>query len=259
MAKTIIGIRCVNYDKNTQRIYKIIHDIFPKYDILFFSDSLNRESDDFPDDVNVFKITKDVLSKAELSYSDKKTSWKAGDYAYCLALMYEWDYMWLIEPDIFISQDNYELFRNIDKSKVDLIASVYAEQDKTWFWGDVIKKVTDFDKVFGAFFPLTRLSRRLAEEVYEERKKISEIIDRNKNLEFPNDESVVGCVTYSKEMSALVLKDEYDKQFKHFDWDVDYKYEDIALKSGIFHSVDKPKKKLYLRLKDFVKTSVLRR
>lgn len=253
MHETIIGIRCVNYDEKVRRIYKIIHKIFPTYKILFFSDSLNKNGVGFPKNANVVRITKDALSSLKLSYEDKRTGWKAGDYSYCLALTYDWDYMWLIEPDIFISEDNYELFRNIESRNVDLITSIYDEQGDDWYWSHVIRQVTSFKSVFCAFFPLTRLSRKLAEKVYLERKKISSKLSYDRNLSLPNDESVVGSVAHFNKMSTLVLKDEYSEQFKDFNWNVNYSYDDISSKSGIYHSVDKQQKKLLIRLQDFLK------
>ncbi|HDF5854737.1 TPA: hypothetical protein PEN63_002269 [Staphylococcus aureus] len=235
--KKIIGIRCTNYDDQVKYTYEIIKTIFPNYPIYFIVDSTKNQVNDFPNNLNVEYMTTDKLDELNLYHSDPKIGWIAGDYSYYLLMKYSWDYMWLIEPDVYISPDLYELVRKIDQNEVDLIGAWYGERDNKWAWSKRLRQSTKFNKVFWVFFPFTRLSRDLVVSSLKVRQEIKQTIIQ-KNLKLPNDESVIGTVTNWKNMSTLALKSKYPEEMKYFNLRVRYNFQDIKDKTGIFHPVD---------------------
>lgn len=235
--KKIIGIRCTEYNAQTKRVYDNIHGIFPDYPVYFIVDTILENKKTFPDGTNVEYMTTDELDRMSLYHNDSRIGWLAGDYSYYMALKYEWDYMWLIEPDVYISTDLYDTLREIDSNDVDLIGAYYGERNSKWAWSNRLKLSTKFNKVFWVFFPFTRLSRSLVESSLKVRKEISNTIIE-KGLKYPNDESVVGTVANWKKMSTMALKSTHPKEMKYFNLRVRYNYNDIKNKSGIFHPVD---------------------
>lgn len=240
--KKIIGIRCTEYNDQTKRIYKIIHSIFPDYPIYFMVDNTSGNNTSiFPSELNVEYMTTDELDKLSLYHNDPKIGWVAGDYSYYMALKYSWDYMWLIEPDVYISSDVYDIVREIDSSDAELIGAYYGERDSNWFWTNKLRLSTNFNRVFWVFFPFTRLSRSLVENALKVRQEISDTVLENK-IKLPNDESVIGTVANWKQVSTMALKNSYPREMEHFNLRVRYNYDDIKNQSGIFHPVDSEEK-----------------
>lgn len=235
--KKVIGIRCIDYDEQTKNTYETMKKIFPSYPIYFIVDRTKTQKKDFPSDLNVEYMTRDKLDELRLYHADPKIGWVAGDYSYYLLLKYDWDYMWLIEPDVYISPDLFELVKKLDQNNVDLIGAWYGERNQDWVWSKRLRQSTKFNRVFWIFFPFTRLSRDLVLNALKVRQEITQTVTE-KNIKLPNDESVIGTVANWKKMSTLVLKDEYPEELKYFNLRVRYNFQDIKDKSGIFHPVD---------------------
>lgn len=260
MDKTIIGIRCVKYDKQTEDMYNTMKKIFPEHKIFFIVDSINK-TNIFPKGYNTLDINIDVLKELSLYYEDSKIAWKAGDYSYYVSLKYDWDYMWLIEPDVYISSDLYNFIKKIDQKKEDLITTKYGERNSNWIWKNRLVTTTQFKRVWWSFFPLTRVSRTLVESSYEVRKEITKNLRQNSDLLVPNDESVIGTVTHWKKLSVLNLSKEYPHIFSRFDFNIRNNYNDIINQSGIFHPVDneqKFKKEVFKQLEQLLDNSPIK-
>ncbi|MDG6189517.1 hypothetical protein [Lactococcus formosensis] len=237
--KKIVGIRCTKYDKQTQFVYEQIKNIFPDYQIYFIVDATNKKNrEKFPNSLQVEYMTNEILNELGLYYDDPRIGWLAGDYSYYLLLKYKWDYMWLIEPDVYISPELYSLIRDIDmENEVDLIGAYYGERDSKWAWTNRLKQSTRFNKVFWVFFPFTRLSRGLVNHALKVRQEITETV-KEKDLKLPNDESVIGTVANWKNMTTLSLKNKYPKEMKYFNLRIRYSFTDVQNKIGVFHPVD---------------------
>lgn len=238
MSKTVIGIRCTEYNEKTQQVYDMMHRIFPHYSIHFIVDNTQGKNRNFPDDLNVIYMTNDLLKDLGLFYHDKRIGWKAGDYGYYLSLKFSWDYMWLVEPDVFISKDMDKIFHELDSESLDLITTKYGERNTSWPWTNRLRNTTNFYRIFWCFFPLTRVSRSLVEKSFIIRQEISKNIESNPKLMLPNDESVIGTVAHWSGAKILSLKDIYPKEFDNFSFQIRNSYQDVQTKSGVFHPVD---------------------
>lgn len=257
--KKIIGIRCIKYDEQTQIAYEQIKKIFPDFEIYFIVDATNQNTQEsFPEYLHVEYMTNEALNELNLYYEDPRIGWVAGDYSYYLLLKYNWDYMWLIEPDVYISPNLYNLIRNIDMdNKVDLIGAYYGERDSKWSWTNRLTQSTKFNRAFWVFFPFTRLSRNLVTQALKVRQEITQTV-KEKKLKLPNDESVIGSVANWKKMTTLSLKNKYPNEMKYFNLRVRYSLADVQNKTGIFHPVDSPQKfdeKIIKELNDALKNT----
>lgn len=234
---TILGIRCTKFDSSTERMYKLLGNVFPNHEVVFFINGSSDILGTFPNNSKKILINNDTMSAAKLFHGDKKIGWKAGDYSYCLGLQLPWDYMWLFEPDIFISDDMIPLMQDIDSQNIDLITSKFGQRSNEWPWTKYLQNTTNFYTVYGAFFPLTRLSRHVAEKVYDIRKEISQNITENPALPVPNDESVVGTVAHWLGATVLDVRAKYPKEFQNLNYDQRLTLSDVSSQSGIFHPV----------------------
>lgn len=233
---TLVAIRAKEYSEEVENAVIMAKSIWPDNQVVVISDAIEKE-EPFPKHLDVIYITKTVLDELQLFYLRDKIGWAAGDYAYLVALRRDWDFMWLIEPDVFVSEDMYGLLRNLADKPVDLIATNINKRNENWVWTQRLRATTQFHTITGAFFPLTRLSRRLAEEILPIRQEISGKLVLDETLKVPNDESVVGTVSSWKRLTTLDLKKEFPTEFLHFSFNVRSLREDLLTKSGVYHPV----------------------
>ncbi len=158
----------------------------------------------------------------------------AGDYAYYACLKYGWDYMWLLEPDLFIGQDAFEMLNSVQNMNIDLIGTNIGIRSTNWPWTNRLRATTSFHTVSGVFFPITRVSRRLALESLKIRQEIStKIKDSELRREVPNDESVIATTCNWKRYSSIDLREKYPKLFTNFGWRK--RFDKSLLQSGVVH------------------------
>lgn len=108
--------------------------------------------------------------------SFSKTMWYNGDYRYYYVRHFlpDYAYYWYIEYDVYCNGKSYKPFLLRYESRTeDLLIKDFSTPPKAlnWKWKDDSDWVYDPQKLAGSFFPLSRLSARAVDYLYERRKE----------------------------------------------------------------------------------------
>ncbi|MBZ5981201.1 hypothetical protein [Leuconostoc gasicomitatum] len=233
--KTVVGIRATHFSLDLEDVFQTIKNIFPGFTVYVVVDETNKKkSGAFPSYMNLLMIDDQLLDDLGLYYKSKKIGWIAGDYAYYIALKYDWDFMWMIEPDVFIGQDSFKILQEAQKSQVDLVGTNINIRSDNWPWTKRMRSTTQFHTISGVFFPLTRVSRRLAVAALKIRREVSMVLEKKQvELQIPNDESTIATTAMWKHYGYLDLKKEFPSHFRNFGWKK--RFDKNLLSSGIVH------------------------
>lgn len=225
--KTLIAIRCVEFSDAAARVADDMRFFFPYASVVFVSDQRSKPSE-FPEGRNVLPITIPKLDALGLFHARENVGWICGDYCYYVALELEWDYLWLVETDVAFSGDAANVMREAHATDADLIGTRIGPRPPHWPWHARMLAASDCEATQGLFFPLTRVSRRLAEESLAERQKISTVLLENLDLRVPNDEVVIASTALRLGLETLDLKALRPDAFKNWSWQTRFCIEEIG-------------------------------
>lgn len=215
--RTAFAIRCRSFDHDVEDLTSQIRRYFPRSRIYYiFDDREPSSSWNGPDGALALNI--ETLDSLGLFHQRENVAWVCGDYGYSLALQKPWDYLWLLEPDVQFANRSMELLTAADSTDTDLIGTKIAERPDSWGWKAKFRAVHDTERVYGVFFPLTRVSRALAEKVHEFRAGLTPLLLDNPALAVPNDESIVATTAVEGGFSTLDLYAEHPAEFKYWGW-----------------------------------------
>ena len=133
----------------------------------------------------------DWLNTAGL-FPHPQCGWRCGDYNYYrLRQSYpDFDYYWLIEPDVVINVDDINgFFEQFTADTADYLAGRFGKRQGHWDWHAEVSP--DYPDVYGGVFPITRLSGRAIDFLFSERRRLSALVGPAKPVRWPNDESFV--------------------------------------------------------------------
>ena len=128
-------------------------------------------------------------------YAHRACGWRCGDYCYYVARQArpDCDFYWLIEPDVRIhTADLGGFFKQFAASGADLLAAQYGARDGTWGWSRTIAPLGL--QPFGCLYPITRLSGRAIDRLYEVRRAHSADPAIAERDAWPNDEAFTASV-----------------------------------------------------------------
>jgi hypothetical protein len=149
------------------------------------------------------EFSKANIDKLGLQCSDDM-QWRCGDYAYYLALneVEDFDYVWMIEPDVVFNFENVsDFFDNFTEDNSDLLITHFKEAQKNWYWYLKYKDVFDKDiKIYQALFALTRVSFNAINILYNNRKNIKETLNDEifVTTTLKNNNLVVNDISHNK-------------------------------------------------------------
>lgn len=153
-------------------------------------------------------ISSDELKSLNILHLDG-WGWRCGDYFLIMArsVLRDYDYFWMIEPDLHVDFENLGDFFNLFPSSdgVDLWAAELRTDDPSWYWHRSMEKYYD-GKTARCFFPILRISARLIDEIATFRRDITAKLNIDDsagsvtlpNDEFPNDEVVTATIAHTK-------------------------------------------------------------
>ncbi|WP_394159319.1 hypothetical protein [Galactobacter valiniphilus] len=218
----------------------MVRDVLPLAEIVYVSDE-RSSAYAWPQSCDVIRMTNEALASAGLFHERENVGWVCGDYAYALLLERQWDFAWLIEPDVALVGTAAELVRQADAGDADLIGTRIGVRPAEWNWpwrDRWLHLRPTQDDVQGLFFPLTRLSRSLASAVLQTRQEMTEPLKMDESARVPNDEVVVATVAYYGGYQTLDLKQLSPELFDMWNWVVRYPREGLdrsALAGAFVH------------------------
>lgn len=220
MTKSIFLIRCTAFDNETKRLYDLLTStfgsdvVFPVVDAMGKSGSkLQQLLSTFPKDH--FPIDDAFIQREGLHKFAGMTGWLCGDYALYRALeRNEWEFAWLMEPDLVFLNGSLSIIEEVDQSSVDLIGYYHRSMDPNWWW---YRRIIDYfpeENISMVAFPLVRASRRLVQEALKMRQAFTPCVENGALA--PNDESILATVAARPHFTTRSLKNEYDEAFRYW-------------------------------------------
>lgn len=150
-SRSIIGIRTNKWTVNEQRVFDALSD--------YWGDNIKVVFHNRPDDCvlpcGVVDINDAVIENMQLRVIHD-WGWRCGDYAYYALRQAhpDYEYYWLIEPDVFLSGDVRAFFSLFDAESADVIGLDVAEFDPNHRFATQVGNA----KPMRAIFALTRFS-----------------------------------------------------------------------------------------------------
>lgn len=238
MKKVAILIRCV---RPNQRVFALAdqlkelrqRDCAVEYQFYAVPDRLSVA--DAGDDLKFrehgltpLAITPEFIEEKGLHYYEERerTGWACGDYVFYRALEHEWDYAWVIEPDVYFINNSHKLIARWDTLPQGLIATHIWPAAGNWMWRKQLQWFLPHQQIYAMGFPLVRLSRSNAERCLEFRQGITSKLRPNTRI--PNDESIVSTVAHRSEEGVLDLKQCHPEIFRY--WSTAMRYPVLDLK-----------------------------
>lgn len=137
-----------------------------------------------------FGFTDETVRMAGL-YLHPNAGWRCGDYFHYFGRSAQpgHERYWLIEPDVWINvADLAGWFAEMGRRDADLLVAKYGPRPPEWgWWGTVSKR---YDPVVGCVFPVTRLTGRAIDHLFQARRAASTTSDAALRA-WPNDEAFV--------------------------------------------------------------------
>jgi hypothetical protein len=169
--KSIIGIRTNKWTVNEQRVFDAISPFWGGDIKIVF----HNRPDDFQPPCGVVDINDSLIEKMQLRVVHD-WGWRCGDYAYyALRQAYpDYDYYWLIEPDVFVSGDArafFSLFRTEQADVIGLDVVQYNLDDPKHRFSTPVRFATHVGNAtpMRAIFALTRFSGPAIDFAYKRR------------------------------------------------------------------------------------------
>ena len=161
-SRSIIGIRTNKWTVNEQRVFDALSD--------YWGDNIKVVFHNRPDDCvppcGVVDINDAVIENMQLRVIHD-WGWRCGDYAYYALRQAhpDYEYYWLIEPDVFLSGDVRAFFSLFDAESADVIGLDVAEFDPNHRFATHVGNA----KPMRAIFALTRFSGAAIDFAYKRR------------------------------------------------------------------------------------------
>lgn len=231
MAKTVVLIRCTTADARTIEQYKLLKRSMPGLEVLAVPDMSNGIDDGVlngfvQSGMNFLPITEEFLVSAGLEKAGNRTGWVCGDYVFSRALEAEWDFAWIVEPDLYFINGSEKIISRLQNQSHDLIGTFIWPAHPKWVWHDPLDALDLGMKVYAMSFPFLRMSRTLVGDVLKARQKIATI--RTESQKVPNDESVVASVAHSSDYAILDLSKLMPDTFKYWSTVTRHNIKDIT-------------------------------
>lgn len=215
----------------SKRWFDIIKKLPVDYKVIIVAD--NKKNDFFYPGIETVYFNEKNVTAAGLNVVDDM-QWRYGDYVLYLAesIYSDYDYIWLVEPDVYINYDNIiKFFELYERDESDYICSYFGSADENWMWSKYLSEINE-NEGFRTFFPLIRIGREPVLFLYDERKKCPSLA---------NDEVFVATKLKNHGFSISTFDSQssvkYDKN--HFSYRMPHYYLYIKNKKGlsIFHPV----------------------
>lgn len=234
MPLTRIFIRCHNDSPRVFELIKQLRAANPDLEVVAVPDCTSRDSSGLihqfeSDHVRTLPITQEFLSSQGLSFAGHQTGWLCGDYVFLRAFEIDWDYAWIIEPDVYLFNGTESLFTTYANNNEDLLATGIKIAPTGWVWEKRLRDVGFDQDIYCMQFPLVRISRKLALEVLETRRSIGLILGENPSpFAVPNDESIVASLANQDEFSSLDLEQINPQWFQNWSTDIKILLSDVT-------------------------------
>lgn len=218
----VVGIRTHKWTNEEEKLYIKLQQYFHKDEIFFIVDEI-KGNKSFPSFVNKISLNESFLREQQILSehpNPKGLGWLCGDYFYyAFEQAVNAEFYWLIEPDVDFTFNDLSLFFSKYETRYDdAFLFNFSPAGEEWNWTNRGKII--FEKVYQAFYPLSRLSKRAIGACLEERKRLTQIfIDRKIDAyQYPNDEVLAATVMVKNNFKVSDLSALWPNSFKYFSY-----------------------------------------
>ena len=222
MASSVVLVRTNKLDENTRKITKLVCPYFQSNVYIVLEDYSNKNLT-IELKGNVITLGGKFLEESKLQYFPK-VGWQCGDYIlYGASKVLNYDYFWLVEPDLRFTLDVNELFSKLEKNDHDLIGIHFGYREPNWSW---YPSMTDLykDKISGLYFPFLRISKNAVDFCLQKRieyKNIPSIKSLNFEgtgmiKEYANDEAFIATTLRNNRFSCISMNKLTDDELKEY-------------------------------------------
>lgn len=221
MPKTFVLIRCTEWSPRVRELVAGLKESLAGWTILAVPDCLELSEqetsellDDF--DIPVYGITKNFVKESGLhfAHSGARTGWLCGDYVFYRVIDLDWDYAWIVEPDVYFLNGAEDLLKRLTRLDHDLLSTHLWPSGGNWMWGKALLDVIPGIRPHAMAFPFSRVSKSLAKDGLKFRQKIARQYDGQKR--YPNDEVVLATAAHLNDRSTLDIRRLYEEVFAYW-------------------------------------------
>ncbi len=187
MTRTLVIVRTHRADVASLAAFDLLAEAGLDADIVFCVDE-REQAADMGARAKV-SFSQDTLARLGL-YAHRNCGWRCGDYSYYVTrdARPDYDYYWLIEPDVRIHVDSLaDFFAPLAHVSADLLAAQYGPRSNLWGWTRTI--AASGLPAYGCLYPITRLSGRGIDTLLKIRREWSADSTMATALDWPNDEA----------------------------------------------------------------------
>lgn len=189
MGATIYGVRCHRATPRTLHLARELQRAFGPERVWLFTDE-TQHTETWPDDIQRLALTREYLTRFPDLPRVSSIGWRCGDLFFYLAADHlAFEYMWLIESDVYFHTDNIAALLEPAESRFDLSAFNLGRADESWYWTASMRSA-GYSDIYRCLFPLVRMSRAAIEACAAGRKDIHRAFDPRRDI-YPNDEAFV--------------------------------------------------------------------
>ncbi|MGP5344947.1 hypothetical protein [Corynebacterium casei] len=216
MPKTVILVRCQKWEPRVKELVNQLQHSLPKWTIYAVPDCISLSSDERDEvceefEIPVLPLTLDFVEENGLHAQKTRTGWVCGDYVIYRALEEDWEYAWVIEPDVYFLNGAESIIDRLQKLDHDLLATHLWKAGDGWVWTPVLRDLLPDLKVHAMAFPFFRISRRVAVQALRLRQEITPLLSPAAKI--PNDESVLATAAFNSHASMLDIRSLYEEHF----------------------------------------------
>lgn len=213
--RSLFAVRAHHPTPAVRALHLELSTSFPAERVVVVVDELHSATPKaWPQEFEIISINDRLLRDLGIRTDIVDAGWRCGDYAYYALLnSCEFDYAWLIEPDVcFLETSAGEFLGAFSSSRADLIATdVRPAGDWPFSYQLTCRGVAD---PWRCFFPVTRMSREAIASAQELRMRL-QWIDGG-NFGPPNDEGIVATAVAANGLEILDLRVQEPEALEHF-------------------------------------------
>lgn len=267
-----IVIRTTSKDRATLELRSYLEEYFCK-NVYIAIERFANENIDVEVNGNTICIGRKFLKVNELRYFHR-AGWQCGDYIYYAAskVLKNFSYIWMIEPDVRITLPPADFFERCEEISDDLLGVTLGERRNNWGWFHSINGFYGDKKVYGMYFPISRLSLNAIGFLREKRAEYcasSRMIDLDFQSSglirlFANDEAFVATTIKNHGFTSRTLQSINGDAFGgYFTTEIPVLEEEVrhhSMIGNIIHPVcdaERAKKKIAIYRRKYSNLSIL--
>lgn len=167
--KTCVILRTNKIDKEVNSKYEYLSNHL-HHNVYIIVEQFSNENLYIEKDENTIYVGRKFLINNQLSYFPL-CGWQCGDYILYAAyeILSQYDFYWLVEPDLYFLVDIISYFKKIDLLNDDLLGPNLGIRSENWMWSQYAKIINQ--NVYGLQFPFLRISNSAIAYCLEQRKE----------------------------------------------------------------------------------------